>query len=149
MWARDVCIVFHFPLPQPHRLNSPPQREDSPAIARLRSEGETILLFCRLDNKDPFLSCGRLRFVAIDSTERPLKLTFSLLDAPVLATSEHFAELRTTAAEGEAEGEDEDGGAAVPDGSENKGPVESSQEQSWFDDSQDRDSQDTSDDEAA
>jgi len=73
--------------------------ENSAVIQRLIHHAEesvatALVLFCRLPRKSPsYVYCGQLGYVLHDSTVRPIRFVFGLLDHEELAASHLFGEL--------------------------------------------------------
>lgn len=75
------------------------QHDETPIIRRLlgtaHSSNTTVLLFCRLviPNAQPYVCCGKLRYVSHDFRRRPLKFTWELEQHEELVKSAAFMQL--------------------------------------------------------
>ena len=54
-----------------------------------RGSGDEVLLFCRLVG-EPYVCCGRLRYVSHDARRLPVKFVWNLADIQQLRKSEAF-----------------------------------------------------------
>ena len=75
------------------------QHDETPIIRRLlgtaHSSSTTVLLFCRLvvPITQPYVCCGKLKYVSHDFRRRPLKFTWELEQREELVKSAAFAQL--------------------------------------------------------